>query len=224
MEMEKSLPIVFSFSGGKDSCLSIYRLKKQKFKIVSLITTITEGYNRVSIHGIREELIMEQANALSIPLHLIYIPKDCVNETYEKLMEENMLFYKNLGIEYVGFGDIFLEDIRNYREKNLSKIGMNCYFPLWKEKSENLINEFIELGFKAIIVCVDLKVLDISFLSREIDKNFIKELPKNVDICGENGEFHTFVYDGPIFKHKVNFKKGDVVIIGNYGYLDLYPI
>jgi len=223
MENKNALSLIFSFSGGKDSCLSIYRLLKNNYKILSLITTITEDYNRVSIHGISENLLFKQVNSIGIPLHLIYIPNKCINEDYERIMFENMLFYKNLGVEYVGFGDIFLEDIRKYREENLSKLNMKGVFPLWKEKTENLIKEFLELKFKAIVVCVDLKVLDISFLGMEFE-DFIRKIPSNVDICGENGEFHTFVYDGPIFKYKVNFKKGEIVIRDNYGYIDLYPV
>ncbi|MEO0143870.1 MAG: diphthine--ammonia ligase [candidate division WOR-3 bacterium] len=216
--------IVFSFSGGKDSCLSIYKAVKNNYEIFSLLTTITEGYDRVSIHGVRRELVIKQAQSLGFPIKLIYIPDSCTNEKYEKIMYENMLFFKNLGIEYVGFGDIFLEDIRAYREKNLSKLNMKGYFPLWKLNTMDLIKEFIELGFKAIVVCVDLKVLDISFLGKEINEEFVKEIENKIDVCGENGEFHTFVYDGPIFKEKILFERGDIVIRGDYGYLDLYPI
>ncbi len=139
-------------------------------------------------------------------------------------MYERMKFYKELGIEYIGFGDIFLEDIRTYRENNLSKLNMKGYFPLWKLETKELIEEFLRLNFKAVIVCVDLNFLDISFLGREIDKNLIQEIENKIDICGENGEFHTFVYYGPIFKNPIKFEKGDIVIRGNYGYLDLYPI
>ncbi|MCS7245125.1 MAG: diphthine--ammonia ligase [candidate division WOR-3 bacterium] len=223
MENEIPISIVFSFSGGKDSVLSIYKLLKQNYKIQSLITTITDIYSRVSIHGIREELIMEQANAIGIPLHLIYIPHNCVNEEYERIMLENMSFYKSFGVNYVGFGDIFLEDIRKYREENLKKIGMKCIFPLWKKNTKDLVREFISLKFKSIVVAVDSNLLDISMLGMEFEE-FINFLPNNVDVCGENGEFHTFVYDGPIFKKRVNFRKGDIVIKNNYGYIDLYPI
>lgn len=223
MENEIPISIVFSFSGGKDSALSIYKLLKQNYKIQALITTITDTYNRVSIHGIREELLMEQANTIGIPLHIIYIPYNCANEEYERIMHENMSFYKSLGINYVGFGDIFLEDIRRYREENLKKLDMKCIFPLWKRDTKEIVQEFISLNFKAVVVAVDINLLDISMLGVEFEE-FIKYLPDNVDMCGENGEFHTFVYDGPIFKKRVNFKKGDIVIRNNYGYIDLYPI
>ncbi len=224
MDKQVSIPIVFSFSGGKDSSLALYRLMRSNYKIVSLITTITNDYNRVSMHGISEKLLIEQVNSIGLPLHLIHIPSACVNEEYERIMYENLLFYKNLGVEYVGFGDIFLEDVRAYRENNLKKLNMRGIFPIWGENTKNLAEEFIKLGFKAIVVCVNLDVLDISFLGREFDENSIKELKDNVDICGENGEFHTFVYDGPIFRKALNVKTGHVVIRENYGYIDLLTI
>lgn len=224
MDKEVSIPVVFSFSGGKDSFLALYRILNKNYKIVSLITTITDEFNRVSMHAIRENLLFEQVNSIGLPLHLIYIPFNCVNEEYERIMYENMKFYKDLGIEYVGFGDIFLEDVRKYRENNLNKLNMKGIFPIWGENTKDLANEFIKLGFRAIVVCVNLDILDISFLGREYDENFIKEIENKCDVCGENGEFHTFVYDGPIFKKPVNFKKGEIVIRGNYGYIDLYPI
>jgi uncharacterized protein (TIGR00290 family) len=222
MEMDTSLSLIFSFSGGKDSCLSIYKILKKGYKIQALISTITENYNRVSIHGIREEILMEQVNSIGLPLHLIHIPNNCVNEEYEKIMLENLTFYKGEGIKYVGFGDIFLEDIRAYREKNLQKLQMKGLFPLWKQDTKSLINEFIDLGFKAIIVCVNLELMDVSFLGYEIGQEFLNRLPKGVDFCGENGEFHTFVYDGPIFKKPLKMNKGEVVVRGQLAYLDLW--
>ncbi len=224
MDKQVSIPIVFSFSGGKDSILALYRLIKSHYKIVSLITTITDEYNRVSMHGVSEKLLAEQVNSIGLPLHLIYIPSRCVNKEYERIMYENMLFYKNLGVEYVGFGDIFLEDVRTYRENNLKKLNMKGIFPIWGKDTKDLAKTFIKLGFRAIVVCVNLDILDISFLGREFDENFIRDLGDSVDVCGENGEFHTFVYDGPIFKKAINFKIGDVVIRENYGYIDLLTI
>lgn len=217
--------ILLAWSGGKDSTLALYELLKGKeYEIVGLLVTITRDYDRVSMHGVRRELVERQASALGLPLDIVFIPKNCTNEEYEKRMEEKMLFYKSRGVEKVAFGDIFLADVREYRERNLAKVGMSALFPIWGRESRELAEGFIELGFKAITTCVDGKILKGDFVGREFDEDFLASLPPEADPCGENGEFHTFVYDGPIFKERVSFRKGEIVLREERFYFcDLIP-
>jgi uncharacterized protein (TIGR00290 family) len=217
--------VLLSWSGGKDSSLALYNAQKLGYEIRALITTITRDYDRISMHGVRRVLLEKQAKSLGIPLEEVFIWDGIKNEDYESIMEKVMRKYKNLGISSVIFGDIFLEDVRNYRERNLAKIGMSGIFPIWGKDTRELAREFIELGFKAVITAVDGNVLDGKFVGREYNKDFLEALPKNVDPCGENGEFHTFVYDGPIFKERVEFEKGEIVLRNNRFYFcDLVPV
>ena len=215
-------PVVFSWSGGKDSVLALFLLNREKFNVKTLITSISEEYIRVSMHGVRKELLEKQANSIGIPLITISLPKETTNEEYEKIMKREMLYFKSHRIYHVVFGDIFLEDIRNYRESNLSKIGMKAMFPLWKKDTKELAQNFINLGFKAIITSIDSKFLDGSFVGKIFDRDFLDSLPPNVDPCGENGEFHSFVFDGPIFSYHIKFQKGEIVFRENrFYYIDL---
>ena len=218
-----TLEMVFLFSGGKDSCLSIHKLKKDGWRIRALITTVTADYNRVSMHGIRRELVIKQANSMNIPLHIVEIPKDCSDALYTEIMLEKLNNFKKAGIHYVGCGDIFLEDIRKFREEIFKKLNMRGVFPLWNMNTKELANEFINLGFRAMIVCVDTKRLPPSCLGMEINEEFIRTLPPGVDVCGENGEFHSFVYDGPLFKEKINVKKGKIHTSGCFAFLEILP-
>lgn len=215
--------IIFIWSGGKDSALALYEIMKAKrYDIVALLTTITRDYDRISMHGVRVELLKEQAQSIRIPLEEVYISKDAANEEYESKIVEVLKRYRAQGIEAVAFGDIFLEDIRHYREENLRKIGMRALFPNWKKDTRLLAQNFIDLGFKAIIVCVDLMKVSPDLSGMEFDAQFLAKLPHGVDPCGENGEFHTFVYDGPIFKRRVSFKKGERMLRDNrFHYCDL---
>ena len=215
-------PVVFSWSGGKDSVLALFLLNREKFNVRTLITSISEEYIRVSMHGVRKELLEKQANSIGIPVITISLPKETTNEEYEKIMKREMLYFKSHRIYHVVFGDIFLEDIRNYRESNLSKIGMKAMFPLWKKDTMELAQNFINLGFKAIITSIDSKFLDGSFVGKIFDRDFLDSLPPNVDPCGENGEFHSFVFDGPIFSYPIKFQKGEIVFRENrFYYIDL---
>ena len=189
-----------------------------------LLTTISEEFNRVSMHGVRKELLEMQAKSIGVPLITISLPKDTTNEEYEEIMYREMLDFKCHKVYHVVFGDIFLEDIKEYREKNLSKIGMKAIFPLWKKKStKELARDFIDLGFKAIITVVDSNFLDKSYVGNIFNKEFIELLPPEIDPCGENGEFHTFVFDGPIFINPVKFQKGEIVFRDNrFYFIDLF--
>ncbi|UCH90123.1 MAG: ATP-binding protein, partial [Thermoplasmata archaeon] len=163
-----------------------------------------------------------QAEVLGYPLEIVYIPQKSGNEEYEQRMGEKLQKYKDQGVEEVVFGDIFLEDVREYREKNLARIGMRGIFPLWGRDTKELASNFVKLGFKAIVTCVDSKALDRSFVGRIIDEQFLSDLPEGVDHCGENGEFHSFVYDGPIFKKPISFERGEVVLREDrFWYIDL---
>lgn len=204
--------ILFCWSGGKDSALALYELLKSGEFNVTLLTTITQDYRRVSMHGVREALLEKQADVLGLPLEKVYIRPGCINEEYEHKMEEALGRHKQRGVARVAFGDIFLEDVRAYRENNLRKVGLRAVFPLWGIDSKELAAKFLELGFKSIVVCVDTNVLGGEFVGRVLDRNFLSDLPSGVDPCGENGEFHSFVYNGPIFKEEIPFSVGDKVL------------
>jgi uncharacterized protein (TIGR00290 family) len=218
-------PILFCWSGGKDSAMALHVLLQQiEFQIVSLLTTVTEGYERVSMHGVRRELLERQAESIGLPLHEVRIPPQCVNPIYETRMEEALRLHYEKGVRTVAFGDIFLEDLRAYREKNLARIGMTALFPIWKRDTRELIRTFHADKFRAIAVCVDSKVLDRSFAGRELDDAFFRELPSQVDPCGENGEFHTFVFDGPIFQTLIPVHKGEITERDSFVFCDLLPV
>ncbi|WP_418263058.1 diphthine--ammonia ligase [Flavobacterium faecale] len=203
---------LFNWSSGKDSALALYKtLQNPEITINCLLTSVNQQYQRISMHGVRVELLEQQAASIGLPLEIMTIPEMPTMEVYEDVMAKTLTKLKNQGITHSIFGDIFLEDLRKYREDKLATIGFTGIFPLWKIPTTNLINEFITLGFKTIVVCVNEKYLDQSFVGRVIDESFINDLPDNVDVCGENGEFHTFTFDGPIFSKPVDFKIGEVV-------------
>ena len=184
---------------------------------------MTEGYDRISMHGVRRELLQRQAESLHLPLHEVFIPPQCVNSIYEARMEEALRVFFEQGIRRVAFGDIFLEDLRLYREKNLARVEMQALFPIWKRDTRELIREFHATRFRSLAVCIDSKVLDPSFAGRELDASFFADLPSTVDPCGENGEFHTFVFDGPIFSRPIGFTFGEVVQRDSFIFRDLLP-
>lgn len=210
--MKEQQRVFLNWSGGKDSCMALHTLRKTgNFDVVSLLTTVTSGTDRISMHGVRTELLNEQVKAIGLPSDLMCIPENTNMEVYEARMKKQLEVYTQRGIAYAAFGDIFLEDLRAYRENKLKKTGVTAVFPLWGRETKELINEFIDLGFKTIITCVDARVLDQSFVGRVMDKKLLEELPEGVDPCGENGEFHTFVFDGPLFAKPVQFSKGKIV-------------
>ncbi len=219
--MEK---VLFSWSGGKDSALALYEIQRSNgYEIVSLLTTITEGYDRVSLHGVRRTLIERQAHSLDLPLEEVFIPKDCSNGEYETRLRTTLTEFKEAGVSLVAFGDVVLEEVRKYRETNLAKLGLRGSFPIWGRDTAELTQSFLALGFKAITTCIDSKVLSMSFLGRIIDRQFLVDLPPNVDPGGENGEFHSFVFSGPIFKKRIAFKPDGRVTRGSFYFCDLLP-
>jgi uncharacterized protein (TIGR00290 family) len=210
MKSEKPKAI-FCWSGGKDSAYCLHKvLSEQQFDVKYLLTTLNETFKRVSMHGVREDMLDAQAASVGIPLLKVWTSEGTYNE-YEKKMEAALLKAKAEGIEHVIFGDIFLEDLRTYRENNLAKVGMKAVFPLWKMDTSYLILDFLHQGFKTITCCVNDGYLGEDWVGKEVDGLFIEDLPANVDPCGENGEFHTYCYDGPLFKHKINFEAGEKV-------------
>lgn len=214
--------VLFSWSGGKDSALALHAISQnQRYEIVSLLTTVTEDYHRISMHGVRESLLEQQARCIGLPISKVLISKNGSNEEYESQMKEVLLKFQQSGVNAVVFGDIFLEDIRKYREGNLARVGMKGVFPLWVK--DNLPQAFIDSGFKAIVTCVDAKALDKKFVGRLFDGEFLAELPASVDPNGENGEFHSFVYEGPIFRKKISYRIGEVVKRGSFYFCDLAP-
>ncbi|MGE5071868.1 MAG: diphthine--ammonia ligase [Anaerolineae bacterium] len=217
--------VLVSWSGGKDSAMALeYVLARPDYEVAGLLTTVTEDYDRISMHGVRRALLRQQAESLGLPLEEIGISKGSSNAEYESKMAEVLSRYKEAGVSSVVFGDIFLEDLRRYREKNLAKMGMRGIFPPWNQDTQQLVRRFIDRGFRAVVVCVDTQTLDQKFAGREIDEQFVGELPETVDVCGENGEYHSFVYEGPIFKTRIPHTLGEVVLReGRFCYCDLVP-
>ncbi|MGY6648162.1 Dph6-related ATP pyrophosphatase [Wenyingzhuangia sp. IMCC45574] len=202
----------FNWSSGKDSSLALYKtLNQSDYQVDFLLTNINKEFGRVSMHGLREELLEKQAEAIGLPLRKIEFSGNVSMSEYDAVMRSHMQEITAQGYEHCFFGDIFLEDLKAYRDAKLAEVGIQGVYPLWKQDTKALLTEFLALGFKAITVCVNAKYLDKSFVGRVIDEKFIEDLPENVDVCGENGEFHTFVFDGPIFKESVAFEIGEKV-------------
>ncbi len=218
---------MMSWSGGKDSAIALDELMKTgDYDVVSLMTTVSEEYRRISHHGVREALLDEQARAIGVPLEKVYLPSGepggCTNDVYEAIMSRVMAHYKARGVETVAFGDLFLEDLRAWREANLAKADMRGIFPIWKRNTTKVAHEVIQLGYKAYLSCVEPKVGS-GFVGRLYDEEFLQVLPSEIDPCGENGEFHSFVFDGPIFKRAVSVRVGEIVTRDGRYYADLLP-
>ena len=212
-------PILLSWSGGKDSALALHVLRASgDFEPVGLLTTINEDHNRVSIHGVRCKLLERQAESIGLPLHKVLIPKDCPNALYEERLAAVLRAQE---VHHVAFGDLFLEDIRAYREARMAALGLEPVFPLWDLDTAGLARLFIYLNFEAVLVCVDSEQLDPTFTGRAFDYELLRDLPENVDPCGENGEFHTFVHAGPIFREPIGIKVGRVEERGRFWFREL---
>jgi uncharacterized protein (TIGR00290 family) len=219
--------LVLSWSGGKDSAMALHALlDDERYEVVGLLTSVAAEYKRISHHGVREELLELQAESIGLPLDRLYLPSDsgvpCTNERYEELMRDTLQRYCDAGVMLVAHGDIFLEDLRAYREKNLARLGMRGVFPLWRCDTSELIEAFIGSGFKAYLSCVEAKLGE-SFVGRAIDADLIDDLPEGVDPCGEYGEFHSFVYDGPIYRKPIEVIVGEVVCRDVRYFADLLP-
>ncbi|WP_029037376.1 Dph6-related ATP pyrophosphatase [Salinimicrobium xinjiangense] len=201
-----------NWSSGKDAAYALYLLQnKKELSVEKLVTTINSQVDRVSMHGLRKDLLQKQASSLGIPHHIISLPGEVSMETYNRIMEEEVEKLRAEGFTHSVFGDIFLEDLKQYREQQLQKVNIQPVFPLWKKDTGMFMKEFLSAGFKAITVSVNARLLDQSFCGRIIDDQFLSDLPENVDPAGENGEFHSFVFDGPVFSAPITFQKGEIV-------------
>lgn len=216
--MEKAL---FSWSGGKDSAFAFYELSSnENIEIAGLLTTFREG-GTIPMHEVGKELIECQAEKLGFPLIPVYLPEKADNGVYERRLAGKLNEFKRKGIEKVVHGDIFLEDVRQYRDEQLNQIGMEGFYPLWGKRTDVLADQFVGAGFRAIVTCIDTNVLSRNLIGREYNHEFLKELPKGIDPCGENGEFHTFVFDGPIFSDPIGFEEGDTATSWNGRFVHL---
>lgn len=203
---------IFNWSGGKDSALALHQVQQQdRMEIVGLCTTMSQAHQRVTMHGVREELMQSQAQALGVPWYPLYLPDNASLNVYNQYMREAWQQFKAAGVTHAIFGDIFLEDLRQYREEQLRQVNIQAVFPLWGQDTTALLEEFWQAGFRAKLACVNGKYLDASCAGRELDHRFVQALPPAVDPCGENGEYHSFVYDGPIFRQPVPVQVGEVV-------------
>jgi uncharacterized protein (TIGR00290 family) len=201
-----------NWSGGKDSSLCLHYIQQDKnYSVDCLLTSVNAVHNRISMHGVRRKLLIAQATAIGLPLQTIELPEQPGMKEYEEAMMNKVTTLKGDGYTHSVFGDIFLEDLKKYREQKLQQVNLSGVFPLWKIPTHQLMDEFLGLGFKAIIVCINEQYLDKSFCGRLIDESFVRDLPANVDVCGEHGEFHSFVFDGPVFKHPIPYTKGEIV-------------
>ena len=211
--MSPRTPVLISWSGGKDSSLALDALMRSvEWEPVGLLTTVTEGYDRVSMHGVRRSLLEQQAAQIGLPLSVVTIPTASSNESYEERMDQALRRVREAGILDVAFGDLFLEDVRSYREKMLGTVGMRAIFPLWQLPTPELARDFIGRGFRAVLTCVDTEQIPAAFAGREFDSTLLDDLPSSADPCGEKGEFHTCVYDGPIYASAIPVARGDNVL------------
>ncbi|WP_413718555.1 ATP-binding protein [Silicimonas sp. MF1-12-2] len=223
--MASVTPACLSWSSGKDCAFALYRARQaEEIEVTRLLTTVNAEFRRVAMHGVRVEILRRQADAVGLPLVEVPLPWPCSNEDYERLMAEATEALKAEGIKHMVFGDLFLEDIRNYRDTRLASVGMETAYPLWKEPTDRLAREMMEAGVEARVATVDLSKLDASFAGRPWDASFLADLPESVDPCGENGEFHTCVLDGPAFREKIEVETGETVIRDGFAYADLIPI
>lgn len=219
--MEEAL---LSWSGGKDSAMALFETRaKRRLGISALLTTFTRDFDRVSMHGVRRSLLEKQSEMVGLPLEKVWITKGASNREYDSQMRKTLGVYARKGVRKVIFGDLFLEDIRRYREERLAEVGMRGVFPLWGRETGRLAKFFVDKGFRAIVCCVDPRALTRRFCGAEFDEEFISKLPAKVDPCGENGEFHTFVYDGPVFKKRIGVRAGRVVLRDGFYFADIVP-
>jgi uncharacterized protein (TIGR00290 family) len=218
--MEKTF---VSWSSGKDSAFALHQARRSGANIAGVLVTITEKYDRVAMHGVRHSLLNRQLEALNLPAVKVLIPSPCPNEIYEARMAEACAALKAQGVYQIVFGDLFLEDIRAYREEKLSAVGMRPLFPLWRRDTPSLAREMIDSGLMAHVVCIDPKRLDKSFAGRRFDHDLLASFPPDVDPCGENGEFHTVVSDGPMFEKPIKVSAGVVVERDGFVYADIMP-
>ena len=222
LRQDPRLPVVMSWSGGKDSALTLWRLRQNPaFGVRALLTTITEAYDRISMHAIRESILTRQASEIGLPVVRVPIPPDCPDALYQERMSEALDDPRIADVLHLAFGDLFLEDVRASRESQLATAGKQGVFPLWGEDTAELARSFIKNGFRAVLTCVDPRRLDESFAGRYFDESLLRDLPEGVDPCGENGEFHTLVFEGPIFSRPIRVEVGEIVRRAGFVFCDV---
>ena len=215
---------LMSWSSGKDSAWALYKgQQNREIDLVGLFCTVNKKFDRVAMHGVRTELLQKQAKSIGLPLEIIEIPYPCSNVEYEKIIGQFVERAKNDNIEYFAFGDLFLEDVRNYREEKLKSSGIKPIFPIWGIATDKLSREMINNGLRIVITCINPKQIPEEFVGREFNENFLDSLPETIDPCGENGEFHSFVFDGPMFKEKIEIFVGDIVHRDDFVFADILP-
>lgn len=213
---------LMSWSSGKDSAWALYNLQQDpEIDLVGLFCTVNKEFNRVAMHGVRVELLQKQAQSIGLPLEILEIPNPCSNSEYEAVMGQFVDRAKSNKVEHFAFGDLFLEDIRHYREEKLKDSGISPIFPIWGIPTDMLVRQMISGGLKTVITCIDPKQISKEFVGKELDESFLSALPKNIDPCGENGEFHSFVFDGPMFKERIEIRVGDIVQRDNFVFADI---
>ena len=216
--------LLLSWSSGKDSAWALHRLRQcGEFELVGLVTTLNRSFERVSMHAVRELLLERQAAATGLPLWKVSLPHPCSNERYEEAMTELVERARRTGVSAMAFGDLFLEEIRRYREQQLAGSGIEPRFPLWQLSTAELAREMVDAGLGARLTCVDPRQLPRRFAGREFDHDLLSELPAGVDPCGERGEFHTFVYRGPMFRESVEVEAGEITLRDGFVFADLLP-
>jgi len=218
-------PIILSWSSGKDSAWTLHTLQQDpNYEVVGLLTTVNVEHERVAMHGVRAALLQQQADAAGLPLHTLDLPYPCSNDEYETIMQQFVSVMQDNSIRHIAFGDLFLEDIRAYREQQMQGTGITAVFPLWEIPTQQLARDMIAGGIEAHITCVDPAKLSAEFAGRCFDQALLNDLPENVDPCGENGEFHTCVTAGPMFRHAINVERGEVITRDNFVFADLLPV
>ena len=213
--------VLLAWSSGKDSAWTLHVLRQENVEVAAILTTINEAADRVAMHGVRRSLLEAQSEAVGIPLWKIPLPWPCTNEDYEWRMAEACMRAVDEGFDRIAFGDLFLADVRAYRERQLAGSGLAPLFPLWELPTDQLARDMIGAGLRARLSCVDSKALDPAFAGREFDLRLLADLPENADPCGEKGEFHTFVYDGPMFRRPLHVQSGEVRDVEGFVYADL---
>lgn len=217
--------VVVSWSSGKDCAFALHQVRSEgNFEVVGLLTTLNSENDRVAMHGVRKDLLQKQMDALGLPAEMVMLPMPCDNETYRRLVGGSIELLRERGVQNVVFGDLFLEDIRQYREEQMAGSGLGLLFPLWLRDTRQLSRDMVASGLRAIVTCVDQRALSAEFVGRDYDHSFLDDLPAGVDPCGENGEFHTLVVDGPMFSAGLSVEVGEKVVRGDFAFADVVPI
>ena len=225
MSQDVKPPVVVSWSSGKDCAFALHQVRTEgAFEVVGILTTLNQENDRVAMHGVRKELLQLQMAALGLPAEMVMLPMPCDNETYRRLIGGSIETLRERGVQQVVFGDLFLEDIRQYREEQMQGSGLAPLFPLWLRDTKQLSREMIESGLRAVVTCVDQKALSAEYVGRHYDHAFLDELPACVDPCGENGEFHTVVIDGPMFSAAIPVQIGEKVTHGDFAFADVLTV